>query len=174
MPAADYDNCVGGPAKVLYASEEVGHTAGGVSVKVSPKHRMRNVDQFGSGECAVLHTGDEVRVTVAWAEWTAAVIGYVYQPGNNQTAAASNKYMGLGKSAGYKYASALLDVVPRLSGDAAKLVRIFKAVPVGNIDLKFNEKDDRIFETEFAGLIDEDRIDGQMIGVIMVGGTPPT
>ncbi len=171
---ADATNLVGGPAKVEIAGNEMGHTVGGVTATITPQQRMRTVDQFGDGALDVIHVGDEVRCTIPFGEWTPATLAEVYAPGNNKTAEDTNKYMGFGRSAGFIYGAKLLSIIPRLAADAAKLVRFWRATPIGAIGLNFNHTEDRIFNTEFACLVHEWETDGQLIGVIMLAGTAPT
>lgn len=166
--AADFDNVVGGPADFQLASTSVGHTAGGIEATISPQNRPVNVDKFGVGECNIRHTGDEVRMNVPFAEWVAAQIAEVYEPGNDQTAAGTTPYMGIGRSAGYIYTAQTADIIPFLSADAAKKLIFNRVTPIGEFSLMFNSDDDRVFEVEYACLIKEDETDGELIGKIQV------
>ncbi len=160
-------NVTAGPAQVKLADTEIGHTEGGVVVTITPQNRARIVDQFGQAEVAILHQGDLVRVVVPWAEWTADVLAEVYNPGDDQTAAASGeKFMGIGRSAGFIYTTQDLKVIPRLTADIALRLQMFLATPMGELVLNHNDADDRIFSTEFACLVDESKTDGQLIGKI--------
>lgn len=172
---SDFDNCVSGPADLLLDDDAMGHTEGGIEVTVTPNTRARNVDQFGSGECEIIHLGDEVRVMAPLAEWTAATLAAVYAAGNNQTAASSgSKYMGIGRSAGFIYPALDLKVVPLLSADAGKRFQFWRACPVGALTLTFdNAENDRLFESEFACLIDESKTDGELIGRMQLTNVAP-
>lgn len=166
--AIDVSKVTHGPAQVDIAGTEIGHTAGGVTWTVTPQNRARNVDQFGSSEVAIIHTGDQVRATIPWAEWTAAVLAEVYAPGDDQTGG-SDPFLGVGRSAGFIYPDQTLDIIPRLSTHSSKKIEIFKATPIGELSLNHNADDDRIFETEFACTVDESKTDGQLIGKLYVG-----
>ena len=170
MATPSVDNITSGPAKVTLAATEIGHTAGGVGFTITPQNRPRNVDQFGSSEVDMIHTGDEARMTVPWAEWTKDVMAEIYNPGNDQTASAP-AYMGLGRSAGYIYVTQAAQIIPRLTADVDKIIDLFRVVPIGEIAITHNSDDDRIFETEFAALTDESQSDGELIGKIQVSLT---
>lgn len=167
MATPDVSNITSGPAQVTLASTEIGHTSGGVGFTVTPQNRPRNVDQFGVSEMAIIHTGDEVRMTVPWSEWTASVLAEVYEPGDDQTGGTSG-LIGIGRSAGYIYTTQAAQIVPRLSADSSKLIDLLKVTPIGEISLTHTAEEDRIFETEFACLPDETGTDGQLIGSIQL------
>lgn len=169
MATPDVDKITSGPAQVTLAAVEIGHTSGGVGFTITPQNRARNVDQFGSGEVAIIHTGDECRMTVPWAEWTADVLAEIYEPGNDQTAGTGTQRIGLGRSAGYLYTTQAAQIIPRLSDEATKLIDLLKVTPIGEISLMHTAEEDRIFETEFACLIDESATDGELLGSIRVG-----
>lgn len=169
MATPDFDNIVGGPAQFLLDDTEIGHTAGGISSKITPNQRMVTVDQFGNSECNVRHQGDVVRMTVPFAEWTVTTLPEVYNPGRDQTTGGgTGKYLGIGRSAGYIYTTADAKIVPRLSADSAKKLQFWRATPIGEFELAFNNEDDRIFNTEFACLVDESKTDGELVGKILV------
>lgn len=164
--AADVSAIVGGPASVKLgtASSEavIGHTTGGVEATVSPQNRERIVDQYGSSAVAVIHTGDEVRVTVPWSEWITATINEVYDPGTDSSGAGGFK--GVGRSAGYIYTTQSMVIVPFLTADAGAKVEFFKVTPIGEFGMAFNNDDDRILEVEYAALLDTSGTDGALIG----------
>lgn len=169
MATPDFDNVLGGPGKVQLATTDIGHTQGGITVTITPQNRAVNVDEFGSSACNLRHTGDEVRVTAPFAEWTADVIAEVYDPGSDQLSGGSGTgYMGVGRSGGFIYTAQALDVIPLLATEVAKKVSIFRAVAVGELGINFSNDSDRIFSVEFMGLVDESKTDGEMIGKIMI------
>lgn len=160
----DVTKLVGGPAQALIDDAEIGHTEGGISATITPQNRMRTVDQYGGSAVAVIHTGDEVRVTIPWAEWVKATVDEIYDPGADLGASG----IGIGRSAGYIYTTADLKIVPRLSADVAKKLQFYKACPIGALELAFDGDNDRIFSTEFACLVDTAKTDGNLIGAILV------
>jgi hypothetical protein len=164
--AASVGAIVGGPASVKLgtagAEAVIGHTTGGVEVTVGPQNRERIVDEFGSSAVAIIHTGDEVRVTVPWSEWITATINEVYDPGIDSAGAAGFK--GLGRTAGYIYTTQAMLIVPFLSADASAKVELFLTTPIGEFSMAFNNDDDRILEVEYAALVKTDETDGHLIG----------
>lgn len=156
-----------GPAQVLFDAVDVGHTQGGVTVQVSPQNRMRQVDQFGEGELAAIHTGDQVRITIPFAEWTAIAMQNVYAPGLlTAISATASGYLGIGRSAGYIYPTKECKVVPLVSTEAAKLSVWYRTCPIGEFELMHNSEDDRIYEVEHAALVDETKAEGERHGKI--------
>lgn len=170
MTAVNVNNITGGPASLTLGGTRLSHTHGGVTVKVGPKNRMRTVDQYGTTSVAIIHTGDDVKVTAPLAEWTAQVLAEIYNPGLDMTADAGDKFIGIGRSAGFIYTTAALVVLPLLTADAGKKCEFYKAAPVGEFEIKHSAEDDRIFNVEFACIADpngtEGDTDGQMIGKI--------
>lgn len=166
--AVSVSNLVSGPAKFLVATTQLAHTFGGITAKISPKNRMRKVDQFGEGPVDVIHQGDDVRMTVPFAEWTAAVLGAIYNPGASNTGSGTGAFIGVGRSAGFIYVPAACDIVPFLAADVAKKVSMYRAVPVGELTLGFDNEKDRIISVEYACLIDETKDDGLLIGKIFL------
>ena len=154
---------VGGPADVKLgtaASEAtIGNTTGGVTATVTPQNRERIVDKYGSTAVAIIHTGDEERVTVPWAEWAATTLNEIYDPGSD-----AGTFKGVGRSAGYIYTTQSMDITPFLSADSAKTVEFYKVTPIGEVSMAFNNDDDRIMEVEYAALADTGKDDGELIG----------
>jgi len=172
------DNLTTGPAAVHVDDVDLAHTQGGVTVNITAQNRVRNVDQYGSSALDVIHLGDEVRVTAPFAEWTAEVLAEIYDPGNDQTAASSTPYIGIGRSAGYVYSDNDLKIIPILTADVSKKIQFWRAVANGEMSIAHNTDDDRIFEIEFICMADPDGVntsnsasdnDGELIGKIYIG-----
>lgn len=169
MATPDVGNISHGPAQFQLNDTEIGHTAGGVVATITPQNRPRVVDQFGASEMDIIHNGDEVRMTVPFAEWTADVLSEVYNPGNDQTAASSGAtYLGIGRSAGYIYTTQSAKIIPRLSSLAAKRIEFHRVTPIGELSLNHVAEEDRLLEMEFACLTDEDQSDGERVGKLQV------
>jgi len=166
--ASDVDNVLGGPGYVTLGGTAIGHSQGGISAKISPKNRPVTVDQFGVSEVNIRHTGDESRMTIPFAEWSAASLAEIYNPGKNETAGVGAKYIGIGRSAGYIYTTKEAIILPFLAAEAAKLVTFHRSTPIGEFEIGFNNENDRIFNTEFANLVDESQTDGELIGNVQL------
>jgi len=168
MSTPNVDNVLGGPAKIQLADADVGHTQGGMTVTISPQTRPVIVDQYGSSEIQIRHTGDNVRVSAAFAEWSADTVKNTYHLGTDSTSGSAGAYLGIGATAGALYGTQDLKVIPFLTADAAKLIQMFAATPIGELAINFNNDDDRLFETEFACLLDEAQTDGEWHGKIFL------
>ena len=167
MPNAyNASNVLEGPAVFQLNATSLGHTSGGIDFSFKPASRMQNVDQWGKSGINAIHQGDEIKIKVPLAEWTAASLQESFGSGNDQTGSGSGAYIGMGRSAGYRYVPGAVNIIPVLAADAAKKIVLFRAVPLGEIKLPFQADKDRIFETEFTGLIDESKADGELIGKI--------
>lgn len=167
----DLTNIFSGPATLLIDDVDIGHTQGGIEATISSKDRARNVDQYGDSPVAMVHVGDEFKTSAPLAELTADVLQQIYAAGNDQTAAATNKYMGIGRSAGYIIPDVDVKVVPILSAQSAFKLHMYKGVPVGNLSQMFKASDDRLFKVEYNGIVDESQDDGQLLGTVMLAGT---
>ena len=154
---------VGGPADVKLgasgAEATIGNTTGGVTATITPQNRERIVDKYGTTALAIIHTGDECRVTVPWAEWVAATLNEVYDPGLD-----GSGFKGVGRSAGYIYTTQAMVITPYLTADAGDTVEFFKTTPIGEVSMAFNNDDDRILEVEYAAVAKTDETDGHLIG----------
>jgi hypothetical protein len=166
--AADFDNVTAGPAQLLIDDAEIGHTEGGIQATLTPKQRMRSVDQFGMSEVAIIHQGDTARITTPFCEWTAATLKEVYSPGNDETDAVGTKYMGFGRASGFLYPDKDIKIIPLMEADEDKRLQFFRCSPIGELKLMHNSEADRIFELEYAALVDEDQTDGELIGKIFL------
>lgn len=170
--ARDASNIISGPASVTLGGTEVGHTQGGVTFSITPQFRARTVDEFGASELSLIHQGDQARLTVPWAEWSAATLAEIYNGGNDQTAGGSGgAYIGIGRNAGYIYTDQAAEVVPINTANSGKKISLNRVTPIGQIELSFSHENDRVINVEFACLVDEEETDGEGIGKIFVGGS---
>ncbi|QDV49533.1 hypothetical protein [Gimesia fumaroli] len=164
--ASDVDNVLGGPGYATLGGTAIGHSQGGITAKFSPKTRPVTVDQYGSTPMNLRHTGDECRMTIPFAEWSAAALAEVYAAGNDQTAGSGAAYIGIGRSAGYIYTAQAAEIIPFLTAEAAKKITFNRTVAIGEFEIPFNNEADRIFNVEFECLGDESADDGELIGNI--------
>lgn len=164
------DNVISGPANVLIADAAISHTQGGVTATFTPQNRMRVVDEYGAGAIDAVHMGDEVRVTVPWAQFDADTLAECYAAGLDETGSASNNdYMGVGRKTGFVYTAKDMKITPLITADAAKRIHLWRTVPIGAIEQVFdNGENDRILNTEYAALVDQDQVDGALIGKIEI------
>lgn len=166
--ASDVDNVLGGPGYVTLGGNSIGHTQGGITANITPKNRPVNVDQFGVSEVNYRHTGDESRMTIPFAEWSAATIAEIYDGGNDQTGGSGAAYLGIGRSAGKVYDTQASEIIAFLTADAAKKLSFHRSTPIGGFDIAYKTDEDRIFNIEFANLVDESQTDGELIGKVEI------
>ena len=168
MPT-NISNVTTGPAQFLIggasAGNEIGHLQGGATVSISPQNRVQNVDQYGSSATNVVHTGDDVKFTAPMAEWSVSVLEQMYDPGlDNLSGTSGNRYLGVGRSAGYFYQAQEAHIIPRVTSFTEKRCTFYRATPIGEISLTFNTDDDRVFSPEFQCMVDPDnQSDGNLI-----------
>ena len=159
---------VGGPADVKLGTSgseaTIGNTTGGVTATITPQNRERIVDKYGTTAIAIIHTGDECRITVPWAEWSSSTLNEVYDPGTD-----AGSYKGVGRSAGYIYTTQAMVITPYLTADAGDTAEFFKTTPIGEVSLAFNNDDDRILEVEYAAVADLTQTDGDLLGKLNIG-----
>lgn len=170
--ARNITRITGGPAQVKMDDDDVSHTQGGVTVNISPQNRNRWVDQFGEGSVlSVIHTGDDIRATVPWAQWDGAVLSHIYAPGLDATSSSAGglEFLGLGRYAGYTYVPMDMKIIPFAAADDSKFAHFFKVVPMGEFSFTFTADEDRIIEVEYTALIDQSKSDGMLIGRLYVG-----
>lgn len=166
--AVDIANVLGGPAQFQIATTQIGHTQGGITCTIKPNQHAVTVDQYGKTAMNFRHEGDEVKIKVPLAEYSAAVLAEVYNPGDDQTAAGGSKYLGFGRSAGYIYTASAANIVPYLTADAAKKITFWRVTPIGEIQQEFSAENDRMVEVEYACMGDSSKTDGQLIGQMIL------
>lgn len=178
MPAdTSFSEITHGPAQLVVDGTDMGHTQGGVTIRVAPQQRQRTVDEYGNSPIEVIHQGDEVRVTAPLAQWNADVLGEVYAPGNNQLGGIGPKYLGVGRKSGFIYPKKEVSVTPLVSVHGDRSATFWAATPVGEMEFAHNNDDDRILNAEFVCCVDyEDdsyaaRTDGELIGRIYLDDT---
>jgi len=158
-----------GPGYLEVDGDRLSHTQGGITVNITPSTRNRTVDVYGESPIQVIHQGDDVRVTAPLAQWTAEVLKNVYDPGDDQTEGGSGgSFLGLGRSAGYFYTPRAVDVIPVASNLSDLKVSLWKACPVGQVEMAHAFDTDRVLNTEFVALVDETKDDGQLMGAMYV------
>lgn len=169
--ASDVDNVLGGPGYVTLGGTAIGHSQGGITAKISPKTKEVTVDQFGVSAVNLRHTGDECRMTIPFAEWSAGTLAAVYNAGNNQTAGSGATYIGIGRSAGFIYTTVEAIILPFLTADVAKKITFHRSTPIGEFEIGFTPENDRLLNVEFANLVDESKTDGELIGKIQLAAS---
>ncbi len=166
--AADPANVISGPAQFKLSTVQVSHTQGGITATIKPSQHNVTVDMYGVSVVNMRHTGDDAKLKVPLAEYSAIALAEIYDPGNDQTAAGGSKYMGVGRSAGYVYTTQAAQIVPYLSADSAKICSFWRVSPIGEVSQNFEVDKDRIVEMEFICMVDTGHTDGELIGKIVL------
>jgi len=162
---ADIQNVKMGVCSVKFGSTDLGHTKGGVTVSYEPDIQDITVDKYGSTPAEKVLIGQKLRATVPMAESTLENLA-IAMAGTNATATK----ITLGGSVGTRLSSVagqlVLHPIANASNDLSEDVVIYKAVAVNTIEIPFMVDSERIVEVEFEGIIDESKVDGNMLGLI--------
>mgnify|MGYP007073192314 CR=1 FL=1 len=161
-------NVLAGPAEVHIDDSAIGETEGGITCTFTPEVHEINIDRYGAGVCAIRHSGETAAFTVPWDEWTAATMAKIYTSGNDQTAAMTAPYIGIGRTAGFIYTGKDVKIKPILTAEVAKFAQIYKGVPLGELSIGFANDNNRVFEREFRAILDTAKTDGEMLGKVAV------
>lgn len=165
---ADTTNIKIGACSVNFNSVDLGHTKGGVTVNYSPEYAEITADQYGNTPVDKSLIGEMITIKVPLAESQVANLAKAMPLGT--LAGSGNGRVTLGKNAGERLgAQAHQLVLHPLANDADDLsedVVIHKAVVHGEVELGFNNEDERIVEVEFVALVDTTKADGNWLGFI--------
>lgn len=145
-----------GPANLHFNDAYLGATQGGVTVEITEENYEQVIDAYGSTPTGMYELATNIIVTAPLKEETIAKLARLIQSGTNATAKLTfGRYVGRAKT-GYR-----LIVLP--FDDAAMDIVIYKAVPQINWSLKYSNDGERVYETKFKGMIDENRSDNDKL-----------
>ena len=153
-----------GTCKVYVNGVDIGHTIGGVEVTYSPEYHETKVDEY-AGVAERWLIGESLMAKVPIAEATL----------DNITRAITHNidggdYVSIGSKAGKrsstKTAVLRLHPIALADSDHSDDVTIYKAHVTNEITLPYKNDGERIIETEWTGIVDESRVDGNMLGLI--------
>lgn len=153
-----------GTCKIYANGVDMGHSIGGCEFIYSPEYHDTRVDEFG-GVARRWLISEDVRVRVPLAEKTLAnlkrAIAHSVQGAD---------FVSFGSKAGKSSDSAVfllkLHPIANHEADFSDDVVLYKAHSVGEITIPFKNDGESIIECEFAGIIDQDRTDGNLLGLI--------
>lgn len=155
-----------GACDVWFKGSYLGRTKGGVTVSIAPENIKLTADQWGESPVDYASNGEMVQVTARIAEidlnvWESALP-------HGTLAGASDGRLTLGSNAGKRLASKAGQLVLRPLGntDGSEDVVLHKAVAVDEIEVDFNNEDQRILEIPFVALVDTSKSDGNWLGHI--------
>ena len=162
---SDISNVKMGVCSVTFGNVPLGHTKGGVTVTYEPDIHDITVDQYGSTPAEKVLIGQKLRATVPLAESSIANLAIAIPAGENSASS-----IKIGGDVGLRLSDAaetlVLHPVANDDDDLSEDVVIYKAVVTNSIDIPFKVDEERVIELEFEGIIDETRLDGDMLGLI--------
>lgn len=162
---ADILNVNLGVCTVTVGGRDIGHTIGGVEVHYAPEFHETKVDKF-AGVAERFLVGEDFYATVPMAESTLINIKEAITHANTVGATG----VGVGSIAGKRSSIAAeavkLHPVANAANDKSDDVTIYKAHVTNEITLSYKNDGENIIEAEFHGMVDESRVDGNLLGLI--------
>lgn len=154
-----------GACSVKFNNVDVGHTKGGVTVSYEPEYHDVTVDKYGNTVAEKVLVGESLKATVPLAEYTIANMAVAIPAGT-----ATSDMVTIGKDAGARmlqYAAQLvLHPLANDSDDLSEDVVLYKAIVAEAIEFKFEYEGERVAEVVFHAMIDENKTDGNRLGLI--------
>lgn len=153
-----------GTCDVYVGGRHIGHTIGGVEVHYAPEFHTTKVDKF-AGDAERWLIGEDLYATVPMAEATLTNIKEAITHANTLSGGVS-----IGSNAGKRGSLAAetvrLHPIANLANDKSDDVTIYKATVSNEIVLNYKNDGENIISAEFHGLVDESRVDGNLLGLI--------
>lgn len=154
-----------GACSVKFGAVDLGHTKGGVTVSYKPEYADIVVDQYGNTPVDKSLVGEMLTVKVPLAESQVANIAKAIPL--STLAGATEGRATVGQEAGVRLSSKSAQLVlhPLVNGASlADDVVIHKAVVHGELEIGYNNEDERILEIEFVALVDTTKSAGNLLG----------
>lgn len=155
-----------GACKVLFNGVDLGHTKGGVTVNYKPDFSDILADQWGETPVDKALLSEEFTVTVPLTESQISNIKVAIPLGT--VGGATNGKMTVGKNAGARLAAVagqlILHPLANAATDASNDVVLYKAVVADEVEIGYNNEDQRILEVTFFAFVDETKADGSWLG----------
>lgn len=155
-----------GACDAWFKGSYLGRTKGGATVSIAPENIKLTADQWGETPVDFALNGETVTVTIRIAEvdldvWEAGL------PHGTRDGASDGR-LTLGSNAGKRLASKAGQLVLRPIGntDGSEDVVLNKAVAMDEIEVDFNNEDQRVLEIPFVALVDTTKSDGNWLGHI--------
>ena len=153
-----------GVCDVYVGGRHVGHTIGGVEVHYAPEFHETKVDKF-AGVAERFLVGEDLFAVVPMAESTLTNIKEAITHANTLSGG-----VGIGSNAGKRSSTAAetvrLHPIANAANDKSDDVTIYKAHVTNEITLSYKNDGENIIEAEFHGMVDESRVDGNLLGLI--------
>jgi len=163
--AADVTNVKLGVCSATFNDVDLGHTKGGVVVTYTPEYHDVTVDKYGNTVVEKVLIGEKLVAKVPLAEATIANLAVAIPASSGDTSKTT-----IGDSAGTAMAALaqelVLHPIANDSDDLSEDVVLYKAVVGSEIALEYTYDGERVVEVTFEALLDEDRTDGDYLGLI--------
>lgn len=160
MPTTpDVNNVKLGSCGVLWGTDDLGYTKGGVDVKISTMTKDVMVDQFGPSAINRYITGRMVEVTVNMAESDLAKLALAL-PGSTLTenGAKTKRKLVVKNAAGTDLRAIAKKLVLHPTGALSTAKNddfiVLLAAPIGDMEFSFNFEDERVYAVTFVGFPD--------------------
>lgn len=164
MPTAT--NIKIGACSVVFNNVNLGHTFGGVTLNYAPEMSEIFADQYGNTPLDEVLKGERLTVTARLAESTIANFA-VAVPASTLAGAGQGRAT-IGKDAGYRLSNKayklVLHPLVNASNNFDDDIVLHKAVVVDEVEVGYNNDDERILEVTFLALIDTTKSDGNYLG----------
>lgn len=162
----DITNIKLGVCTVNYNGVDLGHTMGGCELIYAPKHVDITADLYGDTPVEKYLIGEVLSVKVPMAEYTINNLRNAIP--QSTFAGAANSRILIGHKAGQSAKAVAYQLVlhPQFEGTRKYDVVLYKAYVDSQIQIKFDNKGERIVEVTFVALLDETRSDGNYLGLI--------
>lgn len=157
-----------GAVSVNFDGTDLGHTMGGAVFNYAPEYADILADQFGNTPVDKALLGEVVTVKVSLAESIIANFN-VAMPASTLAGGSSGRAT-IGRDAGYRLSSVAGELILHpLVNDASDLsddIVLHKAVVMDEVEVPFNNEDERVFEVTFVALVDTTKSDGNYLGFV--------
>lgn len=157
-----------GACKMLFGGRDLGHTKGGVTVNYAPEYSDIVADQFGETPVDKALLSEALTVVVPMTESQLANIK-VAIPLATEVGATDGR-LTVGKNAGARLSSVaeqlVLHPLANADADATDDLVLYKAVVADEVEIAYNNEDQRVIEVTFMALVDTTKADGSWLGHI--------
>lgn len=148
-----------GSCRVNYRSRDMGHTQGGVTVKITVEKREVVVDEYGNVPVDVVDVGTTIEAAVPLVQ--TSFDNYEDAFPTLQDGIVATGQLSSGRRVGDSLRTGRLVLDPLRAADADGIV-IYKAYVDDVAELGYSNEGERVLAVTFKGAIDEDRADGDM------------
>ena len=144
----------------------LGLTKGGCELTYTPEWYDLQVDRYGNSQTDAALVGESIAVTIPLAETDMRKIEMFSHTSSKVTGSDSNSKLTFGRFPGFRLGqkAGRLRLHPVAMGrDNSEDVIIYKAVNKAPLQLNYKLDEERIFRTEFIGMIQRKHVNGAML-----------